>query len=294
VKLGGETRTRARNSTGQLRVTPSSNEHEILESAIGARIMTDPSRTKLLVAYASCSGSTREIADGIARVLRARHIQVDVKPVGEIQTVCGYGAFIIGSGVYNGAWTSEAMAFVREHRYVLAHGAVWLFSVGAFGDSQPFIGRFIRKEPREIDELTEALRPRSYRVFAGVIDAQRWSRAGRLVLHAFGGRVGDNRNWAEIAAWADSIAGDIAPTHASAFSPRKPLGTGTRSRRLRLHSAAATDVENASPLPGDRMIDQSLVTLTHAITIDAEPSAVWPWLVHRATFPCCRSTRRHR
>ena len=39
----------------------------------------------------------------------------------------------------------------------------------------------------------------------------------------------------------------------------------------------ATDEEIAAPLPGDELMDHAAAN--HAITIDAPPEAVWPWLV---------------
>jgi menaquinone-dependent protoporphyrinogen IX oxidase len=241
--------------------------------------MTDPSRTKLLVVYGTRGGSTWEIAEEIARVLRGHSIETDVKSVTEIPMLDGYGGFVIGSGVYNGSWTPEALRFVRQHRYILAHGAVWLFSAAAFGDSHPLIGRLMRKEPREIHELTRTLQPRSYRVFAGVIDPQRWSRAGRVVLRAFGGRVGDNRDWDEIRAWAGCIAKEITPTVGRTLASSGPTSVTTRSRWPLRMSVAATRAERTDPLPGDRLIETARLTLTHAITVDAEPASVWPWLV---------------
>lgn len=41
----------------------------------------------------------------------------------------------------------------------------------------------------------------------------------------------------------------------------------------------ATDGEVASPLPGDELLVDPSLTTTRAITIDAPPEAVWPWLV---------------
>jgi menaquinone-dependent protoporphyrinogen oxidase len=181
--------------------------------------MSAPSAAKLLVVYATSGGSTQEIAHEIARVLRAQHLHVDVKSAADVETVTGYAGCIIGSGVYDGSWMSEVMALVRQHRYTLAHGAVWLFSVGAFGDTHPLIGRFMRREPREIDELTEMLRPRSYRVFAGVIDPRRWPAAGRLFLRMLGGRTGDNRDWKEITAWAEAIAKSITVRPVDSLQP---------------------------------------------------------------------------
>ncbi len=41
----------------------------------------------------------------------------------------------------------------------------------------------------------------------------------------------------------------------------------------------ATGVECAMPLPGDDLVAHPLFQTTHAITIDAPPQQVWPWLV---------------
>jgi hypothetical protein len=54
----------------------------------------------------------------------------------------------------------------------------------------------------------------------------------------------------------------------------------------------ATSEEVARPMPGDEIVPHAQVQTTHAITIDAGPERVWPWLVqmgyHRAgwyTYP---------
>jgi hypothetical protein len=44
-------------------------------------------------------------------------------------------------------------------------------------------------------------------------------------------------------------------------------------------SVRATRSERSRPLPGDGLIHEPLATLTHAITINRSPQAVWPWLV---------------
>jgi hypothetical protein len=41
----------------------------------------------------------------------------------------------------------------------------------------------------------------------------------------------------------------------------------------------ATDEEVAGPMPGDELVPGCQVRWTRAITIDAPPDAVWPWLV---------------
>ncbi|HET9123748.1 MAG TPA: hypothetical protein VFN65_02550 [Solirubrobacteraceae bacterium] len=71
-----------------------------------------------------------------------------------------------------------------------------------------------------IHQLIEAVNPVDYRVFAGVIEPHQWPRASRLIDHALGGRLGDNRNWKAIESWADSVARTLAGAH----STRLPLG----------------------------------------------------------------------
>ena len=54
----------------------------------------------------------------------------------------------------------------------------------------------------------------------------------------------------------------------------------------------ATAEERRRPLPGDRWTQEPMAVTTHAITIDAPPEHVWPWLVqmgwHRGAFYTAR------
>lgn len=49
--------------------------------------------------------------------------------------------------------------------------------------------------------------------------------------------------------------------------------------RRRYLTWGATPQEVAGTLPGDDLLAEATLLSTRAITIDAEPSAVWPWLV---------------
>jgi len=44
-------------------------------------------------------------------------------------------------------------------------------------------------------------------------------------------------------------------------------------------SWGSTREERRRPLPSDALCPRSMITTNHAITIDAPPAAVWPWLV---------------
>ena len=168
---------------------------------------------RVLVAYATGHGSTRGVAERIATRLAKAGAQADARPVDDVDDLAGYDAVVLGSGVYNQSSIPGATGFLRANSArlnsttgALAARPVWLFSVGAFGDTHRGIGKLMRREPREIGEFQDAIHPREYRVFAGAIQRHQWPLPSRLFFHAFGGRFGDNRDWPEIEGWAISIA----------------------------------------------------------------------------------------
>jgi menaquinone-dependent protoporphyrinogen oxidase len=159
----------------------------------------------VLVVYASRHGATRGVASRIATGLGELGLRVDLRHVDDAGSPRDYDAVVFGSPVYDQSWPPEAEAFAHRHLGALADRPTWVFSVGTFGDTKRLIGRLMTREPKGITELRSAIDPRDYRVFAGVIERHQWPLWSRLFFHAFGGRLGDNRDWPEIDAWALSI-----------------------------------------------------------------------------------------
>jgi menaquinone-dependent protoporphyrinogen oxidase len=174
--------------------------------AIGSEAQDVIEGPSVLVAYASEHGSTRGVAERIAARLGELGARVEVRSVDEVDGVGGYDAAVLGSGVYNQSWIPSATEFLRGNAATLRARRVWLFSVGSFGDTHRGIGKLMRREPKEIGEFEQAIHPLGYRVFAGTIERHQWPLFSRLFFQAFGGRFGDNRDWQEIDAWAESIA----------------------------------------------------------------------------------------
>ena len=161
--------------------------------------------TDVLVAFASRHGATRGVAERIAARLHEGGLAValhQVEDVGEIPPGC---AIVLGSPVYDQRWPPEFDDFVERHMPSFAGRRTWLFSVGTFGDRRRVIGPLMRREPRNIKQVRETMRPDAYRVFAGVIRREQWPLASRMLVHLFGGHLGDNRDWAGIDEWADTI-----------------------------------------------------------------------------------------
>ena len=74
---------------------------------------------KVLLAYATRSGSTAEIAEKIKDVLVLRGLAVDLKPVSGVDSLDQYRAVILGSAVYYGRWRKEAVKFLTDRENVL-------------------------------------------------------------------------------------------------------------------------------------------------------------------------------
>jgi menaquinone-dependent protoporphyrinogen oxidase len=175
---------------------------------------------RVLVAYATRSGGTRGIAERIAERLRTDGHEADVASVADALGVPTYGAYIVGSAVYLGRWEKDAVAFVEANAELLAHRPTWLFSSGPLGTDPMTASGYDKRETAVSAEmltaLTDAAHPRGHRVFGGVLEPDRLSLGPRLMRILPAGRrlleEGDFRDWAEIEAWTDEIASELAQT----------------------------------------------------------------------------------
>jgi menaquinone-dependent protoporphyrinogen oxidase len=162
---------------------------------------------KVLVATASRHGATSEIGEAIGRALREHRLEADVKPPEEVHDLAGYDAVVLGSAVYVGKWLEPARDLVEKHADELCTKPVWLFSSGPIGEP-------LRPEPDDavdVDALVSATRARGHRLFGGKLDKGRLGFGEKAVVLAFRAPEGDFRDWDEIRAWADEIAGELSP-----------------------------------------------------------------------------------
>lgn len=84
----------------------------------------------VLVTYGTTNGSTAEIAEAVADVLRKAGLTVEALPARSVTSVARYDAVVVGGGLYAGRWHKDARRFVRRHRALLAERPVWFFSSG--------------------------------------------------------------------------------------------------------------------------------------------------------------------
>ncbi|MEY9875598.1 menaquinone-dependent protoporphyrinogen oxidase [Streptacidiphilus sp. MAP12-33] len=162
---------------------------------------------RVLVAYASRSGATAEIAQWLAERLRGEEdaFDVTVVEVSDDLDPRGYDAVILGSALYEGRWMRSAAHFARRHRHELEHAWVWTFSTGPLDDSAATHEVLIT---HSADRASRRVLARDHVTFGGRLapDSRGW------LAHAMveGGHGGDFRDRAQIDAYADQIAGELS------------------------------------------------------------------------------------
>jgi len=167
------------------------------------------------VAYASKHGSTRQIAERIAAVLRVEGIEADVGSAEKIGDLESYDAVILGSAVYMGRWRPEAWRFVRRHRERLTAVPLWLFSSGPVGKPGEEVPQ--TPAPLRVYRTGERLEARGHVIFGGRVPDEPGGFLERSVANSVATKLRDSRNWDAIEAWARAIAKELAGTPAGAL-----------------------------------------------------------------------------
>ena len=164
---------------------------------------------KILVTYATRTGSTTGVAEAIAKTLREHGAQVDVIPMRKVTDVISYQAVVAGSAIQNRQWLPEAVQFVKTHQTTLNQKPFAMFAVCMTlamknGESyRPQISEWLAPVRR-------LGRPVSEGIFSGALDISKIPSFGdRLKFRlsvAFGvWSEGDHRDWNAIREWANGF-----------------------------------------------------------------------------------------
>ena len=164
---------------------------------------------RILVTYATRTGSTRGVAEAIGAVLAESGVAVDVRPMREVSDLTAYSAVVAGSAIQAKQWLPEALDFVRTNRMALSRRPFAAFLVCMTlamrqGEScRGFVSDFMRP-------VRAMVRPVSEGLFAGSLDISRMpSLFDRLQfqISVWAGvwSPGDHRDWEAIRAWARDV-----------------------------------------------------------------------------------------
>ena len=157
---------------------------------------------RVLVAYASKLGSTAQIAEAIAQVLRDSGHRAAAMPCREVTSLDDFDAVVLGSAVYAAYWQRDAHRFTERFHDQLKARPLWLFSGG------PLDRRLARADQPITPhgaEITAGLGARTHRTFGGRLAVGADVPAQVMQTH----RLGDFRDWQRIVDYAYRIGREL-------------------------------------------------------------------------------------
>lgn len=164
---------------------------------------------KILVTYASRTGTTAEVAEAICKTLLESGAEVDVLPMQEVKDLSAYESVIAGSAIRGGRWLPEAIQFIRAHQSALRHKPFAMYTVCitlAMSNSEQYrsaVSGWTAPVRAIVPPLSEGL-------FAGMLDFNKlpfnWETLKLRATVAMGiFPRGDRRDWNVVRAWAESL-----------------------------------------------------------------------------------------
>jgi menaquinone-dependent protoporphyrinogen oxidase len=161
--------------------------------------------SRVLVAYGTKHGSTREIAEAIAwELTRAEH-DVDCLSADSAIDVDAYDAVVVGSAVYMKRWRSEARRLLKRNAKALAARPLWIFSSGPCGEKPDPNW----SEPGKIVAQAERLGAVEHVVFGGRLPLEPANFMERAMVDGCPPEHRDLRDWDEIRAWGARIGAEL-------------------------------------------------------------------------------------
>jgi len=158
---------------------------------------------QVLVAHGSKRGGTAQLAAMVGRALEAAGVSADVRSAGQVGSLDGYDAVIVGGALYAGRWHPEARRFVKHRAAELSRRPVWLFSSGPLDDSAAQHDIPPVAQVRKAMELCHA---RDHATFGGRLapDARGFPASAMAKKTA-----GDWRDEAQVTDWVNALVGQL-------------------------------------------------------------------------------------
>jgi menaquinone-dependent protoporphyrinogen oxidase len=155
---------------------------------------------RVLVAYGSKRGGTREIASTIVETMLNEGIDAELADAADVRSLDGYDAVVIGGALYMNRWHRAARKLLTRHADELRMRPVWLFSSGPLDNSPnerplPPTG--------QVAALMAQIGARDHVVFGGRLTPDATGFPARAMAKTM---AGDWREWHKIRAWGKDVA----------------------------------------------------------------------------------------
>lgn len=167
--------------------------------------------SQILVTYATTYGSTREVAEEVAKTLRESGLGVDLKAVSDAGRPEGYEAVVLGAPLYMFHLHKDALRFLTARRQVLTGMPVAVFALGPAGS--PGAEDEWAECRSQLDKELAAqawLKPAAVELFGGRIDPAKFRFPHTLLAKMPASPLKDApatdlRDWNAIRSWAEGL-----------------------------------------------------------------------------------------
>lgn len=158
--------------------------------------------TKILVAYGTAAGSTKEVADAVGEVLKGTGLDVDVSAVESIKSLSGYDGMVLGTGVRAFRLLDGTMKFLRKFKKQMREIPFAAFLVClTMCEDTPEHRESATKFAKPLFKIKE---PMALGLFGGVLDPSKLTGIARMMFQ--NSKLEDGRDWDAIKAWATEVA----------------------------------------------------------------------------------------
>lgn len=156
----------------------------------------------ILVTYATKYGSTQEVAETVAAVLREAGLEVELQAMRDVKTLDGYAAVVLGAAIYNTRWHPDAHQFLAQYQGALAQRPLAIFTLGPIAKGEAAMRNSRRQLDKDLAKYAW-LKPAALEVFVGKYDTSKLSFFERFMP------ASDNRDWNAIRAWAKALPAEL-------------------------------------------------------------------------------------
>jgi menaquinone-dependent protoporphyrinogen oxidase len=168
---------------------------------------------RILVTFATRYGSTQEVAETIAAMLRDNKFDVDLQTMRSVEALENYDAVVLGAPLYIGKWHKQAHSFLLRFREALVQRSVAIFALGPLSSEAGEMKGTRHQLDKELAKYPW-LKPVALELFVGKYDPAKLRLTDKLLTMPpasplYGKPASDNRNWAAIRSWAGELYGKL-------------------------------------------------------------------------------------
>ncbi len=162
---------------------------------------------KVLLAYASKYGSTREVAEAVAKTMQEKGLEVDLQQASQVHSLKEYSAVVLGAPLYLYRWHKHAIRFLKRHEKALKSMPAAVFAIGPSfnGDEKEWLET--RDQFRKEIAKFPWFNPVEAEVMGGKFDPAKLGFLMKYFLKDL--PAADLRDWDAIAKWAGEVANKL-------------------------------------------------------------------------------------